>query len=127
VVGIEQDSRACAVIRQNWQQIAQPNQQFRLVRGDVLQRLPELVSTSDCLSFDCIYFDPPYASNLYEPVLAAIVHHQLLAAGGELAVEHATSREDTGAIAAPLGLVLCRQKHYGTTSLSFFIPAQDEK
>jgi 16S rRNA G966 N2-methylase RsmD len=35
-----------------------------------------------------MYFDPPYASDLYQPVLEAIAHYQLLHPDGEIAVEH---------------------------------------
>jgi 16S rRNA (guanine(966)-N(2))-methyltransferase RsmD len=126
VIGIEQDSRACEVIRQNWQQVATPDQQFKVWRGDVRQRLRDLETEVATQPFDHIYFDPPYASQLYEPVLAAIVHHQLLAADGELAVEHATEHATLSngtALAIPPGLALCRQKHYGATTLSFFSPS----
>ncbi|MFM7367943.1 MAG: 16S rRNA (guanine(966)-N(2))-methyltransferase RsmD, partial [Sphaerospermopsis kisseleviana] len=84
VVGIEQASRACAIIQQNWQQIANNEQKFQLLRGNVLQQLKKLSGQK----FDKIYFDPPYASGLYEPVLEAIAHYQLLDPQGEIAVEH---------------------------------------
>ncbi len=124
VIGIEQDSRACEVIRQNWQLVAKPEQMFKLLRGDVRQRLRDLEDEATTDPFDHIYFDPPYASQLYEPVLAAIVQHQLLAPDGELAVEHATSSNGTPPdFSPPPGLTLCRQKHYGATTLSFFSPS----
>ncbi|NJP09526.1 MAG: 16S rRNA (guanine(966)-N(2))-methyltransferase RsmD [Leptolyngbyaceae cyanobacterium RU_5_1] len=88
VIGIEQSSRACAVIQQNWQQVAQPDQSFQVIRGDVVKKLSMLAGQP----FDRIYFDPPYASELYEPVLAAIAAHQLLHPDGELAVEHRGDR-----------------------------------
>ncbi len=67
--------------------------------------------------FDLIYFDPPYASGLYLPVLQGIVSHNLLAADGELAVEH------HGHLSLPaeyLSLIRTRQKTYGDTVLSFY-------
>lgn len=113
VVGIERSSQACSLIRQNWQQVAQETQKFQVVRGDVrhLKRLPG--------QFDRIYFDPPYASDLYAPVLQAIADQNLLAEGGELAVEHSPDRLE---ISAP-GLTLCRQKVYGNTGLTFYSPS----
>lgn len=112
VVGIEQSSRACGVIRQNWQQVAGDGQTFEVIRGDVVKKLPTLIGQT----FDRIYFDPPYACDCYEPVLAAIAHYDLLAPGGELAVEHSPDRER---FSVPLTLEICRQKVYGNTALTF--------
>ncbi|MCS6814663.1 MAG: 16S rRNA (guanine(966)-N(2))-methyltransferase RsmD [Cyanobacteria bacterium] len=121
VVGIEQDSRACAVIRQNWQQMATATQQFKVLQGNVLKRLPNIAGDTGIDQFDCIYLDPPYASDLYEAVLKTIVDHNLLAPDAEVAAEHAIADADRIAALAPqLGLTLSRQKHYGETTVSFF-------
>ncbi len=113
VVGIEKSGRACSVIKQNWQQVAQPQQHFQVIRGDVLQRIKNLKGES----FSYIYFDPPYASQLYQPVLSAIAHYQLLELGGEIAVEHDPKQWEALPIA---NLEICRQKRYGKSSLSFY-------
>jgi 16S rRNA (guanine966-N2)-methyltransferase len=113
VVGIERSSRACAVIRENWQQVANSDQRFQVLRGDVRQR----IKTLDGQQFDRIYFDPPYASDLYEPVIGAIAHYQLLAPNGELAVEHSCDLLD---LPIPPSLKICRQKTYGNTALTFY-------
>jgi 16S rRNA (guanine966-N2)-methyltransferase len=113
VIGIEQLARACTVIQQNWQQVAKAEQKFQVIRGDVLQRLPTLTGQQ----FERIYFDPPYAGQLYEPVIEAIAHYQLLSSEGELAVEHHPGRE-LPAMAFPL--VIDRQKTYGNTALTFY-------
>ncbi|MCU0570454.1 MAG: 16S rRNA (guanine(966)-N(2))-methyltransferase RsmD [Oculatellaceae cyanobacterium Prado106] len=113
VIGIEQSSRALQIIQQNWQQVAHREQTFQVIRGDVVQRLPKLAGQQ----FDCIYFDPPYASDLYVPVLEAIAHHHLLAPDGELAAEHAPDRP----LPQTLETLTCfRQKIYGNTALSFY-------
>ncbi len=114
VVGIEQSSRACAIIQQNWQRVAQPEQTFEVLRGDVTQRLKTFKQ-----QFDRIYFDPPYASNLYQPVLDAIAQNQLLAPTGELAVEH---NPKTWAESPIPTLEICRQKIYGNTAVTFYRP-----
>lgn len=128
VIGIEQSAKACAVIQQNWQQVVKPDQSFQVLRGRVEQRLPQLArqlgqQLGQQARFDRIYFDPPYASELYEPVLSAIVHYQLLSDRGELAAEHSPDRP------SPLvpGLVLVRQKLYGSTTLSFYCNAQADR
>lgn len=111
VVGIEQSGRAFNIIRQNWQRLAPP-EQYQILRGDVLMRLKNL----DGQQFDRIYFDPPYASALYQPVLEAIAQNSILAPGGEMAVEHTPKWL---ALEIP-GLEICRQKIYGSTALTFY-------
>ena len=113
-IAIEQSSRACGVIRQNWQQVQQPQQTIQVISGDVLKKLPTLAGQT----FDRIYFDPPYASELYDPTIAAIAALQLLDPGGELAVEHAPERRLT----VPPDWEIVRQKTYGNTSLTFLRP-----
>ena len=113
VLGIGQSSRACAIIQQNWQRVAQPEQKFQVLRGDVVQRLTDLFGQQ----FDRIYFDPPYASNLYQPVLNAIAHYQLLHPSGELAVEHSPNAGTPQQIST---LEICRKKIYGNTSVTFY-------
>jgi 16S rRNA (guanine966-N2)-methyltransferase len=118
VVGIERSGAACRVIRENWQRIATPGQRYDLLKGDVLKQLPRLRGQL----FDHIYFDPPYAAGLYDAVLTKIATHHLLAADGELAVEHSP---DGWTPAAIEGLELIRIKRYGKTHLAFYSPAGD--
>lgn len=113
VIGIEQSVRACRVIQQNWQAVAGDGQTFRVIEGNVVYRLPNLAGRS----FDRIYFDPPYASDLYTPVLAAIDQHHLLTPDGELAVEHSPDRTLPDKITS---LEAYRQKTYGNTALTFY-------
>ena len=137
VVGIEESGQACAVIRQNWQQVIKPHQQFQVMRGDAIAKIRAL---SGKIQFDRIYFDPPYASDLYSPVLAAIAGMDvtnrsstnprstdnnstnktrlpLLAADGEMAVEHAPNVSPMETVGI---LVVYRQKVYGNSALSFY-------
>lgn len=113
VVAIEQSSRACTIIQQNWQRVQQPEQTFQVLRGDVVQRLKTLHGQQ----FDRIYFDPPYASDLYQPVLEAIAEYQILAPAGELAVEHNLTNW-VGELFPTLEV--CRQKIYGNTAVTFY-------
>jgi 16S rRNA (guanine(966)-N(2))-methyltransferase RsmD len=118
VVAIEQSNRACAIIQQNWQRVRKPEQTFQVLRGDVVQRLKTLGQ-----QFDRIYFDPPYASDLYQPVLNAISYYQLLAPTGELAVEHSSVAWKHQPIP---NLEICREKVYGNTVVTFYHPAREE-
>jgi len=93
--------------------VAQPEQTFQILKGDVVKRLTTLSGQQ----FDRIYFDPPYASNLYQPVLEAIAHHQLLHLNGEIAVEHGL---DTWTPKSLPSLEICRQKIYGNTGVTFY-------
>ena len=68
-------------------------------------------------SFDHIYFDPPYRGSLYLPVLSAIAEGEILADSGAMAVEY--SRKLWTPVEVP-GLTLCREKHYGHSSLAFY-------
>lgn len=115
VTGIEQSKRTCIIIRQNWQPIAQPHQRIHLIQGDIQQKLPQLLGQT----FDHIYFDPPYASNLYQPVLEAIAQYQLLNPTGELAVEHDLQDWNPSSLSLS-SLHISRQKTYGSTTLTFF-------
>ena len=115
VVGIEKWAKACAIIQENWEQVAQSQQEFQVVQGDVVGRLKTLADQQ----FDRIYFDPPYASNLYQPVIDAIAHYQLLDEDGELAVEHSPNNLTLSLIPT---LEICRQKVYGNTALTFYRP-----
>lgn len=115
VVGIEKWAKACAIIQQNWEQVAQPEQAFQVIQGDVVGRLKTLAGQQ----FDHIYFDPPYASKLYQPVIDAIAQYQLLDKAGELAVEHSPNNLTLSSIST---LEICRQKVYGNTALTFYRP-----
>ncbi|HIK32510.1 MAG TPA: 16S rRNA (guanine(966)-N(2))-methyltransferase RsmD [Oscillatoriales cyanobacterium M59_W2019_021] len=125
VVGIDRANRACGIIRQNWQSVAQPHQTYQVVRGDVVERLQALWGQQQ---FDLIYFDPPYDRDLYRPVLEAIARTvtastpsgdilPLLAPEGELAVEHRSKHWNLDSIS---GLTFDRQKVYGNTTLRFY-------
>ena len=113
VIGIEKSAQACRIMQQNWQKVAQPEQKFQVLRGDVITRLNSL----DGQQFDRIYFDPPYKSKLYQPVLEAIVAQQFLAVDGEMAVEHDPKYSQIIVIPE---LEICREKVYGNTALTFY-------
>jgi 16S rRNA (guanine966-N2)-methyltransferase len=116
VLGIERSSAACSIIEQNWGKVAGESQEFQVLLGDVVDRLADLAGQK----FDRIYFDPPYAGELYQPVLAAIDRYELLAPMGELAVEHSPNLSASGLPASLPTLELCRHKAYGNTAISFY-------
>ena len=113
VVGIEKNGRACNIIKQNWQQVAQPEQKFKVLQGDVIVKLKRLAGEK----FDRIYFDPPYDSYVYLPVLRAVSNYQLLSCTGKIAVEHNPKLWQAAEIP---GLQIMRAKTYGNTTLTFY-------
>jgi 16S rRNA (guanine966-N2)-methyltransferase len=115
-IGIDRSSAACSIIEQNWAKVAGESQQFQILRGDVVKRLADLSGQK----FDRIYFDPPYAGELYQPVLTAIDFYKLLAPKGELAVEHSPNPQISSLPASLPTLELCRSKEYGNTAISFY-------
>ncbi len=116
VVGIEQAATACNIIQQNWDKVVGTAQTFRLLRGDVVKQLALLAGQQ----FDRIYFDPPYAGKLYDPVLKSIEQFELLAPSGELAVEHSPDPNISTLPDSLETLELSRSKTYGNTAISFY-------
>jgi len=113
VVGIEEYGKACKVIEQNWQQVAQSQQTYQIIKGDVLAKIKNLAGQK----FDWIYFDPPYDSYLYLPVLKAIASLELVTIEGAIAVEHNPQLWQAKEVS---GLEIYRTKSYGNTTLSFY-------
>jgi 16S rRNA (guanine966-N2)-methyltransferase len=116
VVGIERSNAAGNIIEQNWTKVASTSQTFQLLRTDVVTGLGHLHGQK----FDRIYFDPPYAGDLYHPVLAAIDRYELLAMWGEVAVEHSPNPQISNLPTSLPTLQLSRSKEYGNTALSFY-------
>ena len=113
VVGLEQYGKACRVIEENWQQIAQSGQSYEVLKGDALVKIKNLEGQK----FDWIYFDPPYDSYLYLPILKAIATLELVTIDGAIAVEHNPRLWQAKEVP---GLEIYRTKSYGNTNLSFY-------
>jgi 16S rRNA G966 N2-methylase RsmD len=96
-----------------------------MILGDSLQVMASLTEREGLRGkVQCIYFDPPYESPLYQPVLEAIAGYQLLAPGGEIAVEHRSKQWQPVTIDP---LVVSRTKVYGNTALTFYHPYIDRR
>ncbi|NJM97936.1 MAG: 16S rRNA (guanine(966)-N(2))-methyltransferase RsmD [Phormidesmis sp. RL_2_1] len=85
---------------------------LRVHQGDVVQQMKQMAAGPQ---FDCIYFDPPYAGNLYDLVLPLLA--DCLSLHGEAAVEY--SRAHWQAERTPENLVIVKEKRYGSTYLIF--------
>jgi len=112
LVGIEQNRRACQIIQANWQKVATREQKWQVIKGNLPNQLKDLQGQQ----FDLIYFDPPYASNLYNPVLNEIANLELLANDGEIAIEHNPKQWQYQVIDH---FTMIQQKKYGSTNLTF--------
>lgn len=113
VVAIEKNPRACQIIRENWQKIAKSEQNFKILKGDVLQRLKVLQEQK----FDLIYCDPPYESHLYQPILDLITDFNLLSNNGQIAIEYNPKKPP---LINTSQLELIQTKVYGNSAINFY-------
>ncbi|MEO1619517.1 MAG: 16S rRNA (guanine(966)-N(2))-methyltransferase RsmD [Cyanobacteria bacterium J06632_3] len=115
VVGIERSAAACRIVRENWQKVAKSAQTYKVIKADVVKGMGALEQ-----SFDLVYFDPPYASGLYLPVLSKLC--DCLATDGEVAIEYGGGHWQPNELpeVVMLKLEMVRQKRYGQTNLVFF-------
>ena len=91
----------------------------QLIRLDARKALIRLGKRN--AKFDLIYFDPPYASKIYESCVRQIAEGDLLSPAGLLVVEHGKVQEADWTESSILDeLVLSRQERYGDTMLSFY-------
>ncbi|AFY74864.1 RNA methyltransferase, RsmD family [Synechococcus sp. PCC 7502] len=114
VTAVEASRAACKIIQQNLEKICKPDQGFEIHCGDVVKVLAKLRASN----YDLIYFDPPYQSQLYQPVLQAIA--PLMSQDAVIAVEHARERSLEEISYELFNLKLIDQRMYGQTSVSFF-------
>ncbi len=100
-------------IRQIGLDINQP--EVQLIRADVIQGINQLDKQSK--TYEIIYLDPPYDSDLYIQCLAYISDTSILDTSGILLVEHRQFMK----LPAIAGRLRCyRSKQYGNTCLSFY-------
>jgi len=90
VVLVETDAAALQAIRENAKLLAGEAGEVEVLRQDARIALPTLAERGR--RFDVIYLDPPYASDLYEPLLQAIARGGLLEEGGVVVAEHFKKR-----------------------------------
>ena len=114
VVFVESARGACSVIEANLRTL-DIDEGFRLIRRDATGALKELTQTS--APFEIVFFDPPYASELYDQVMSELSSGRLLTADSVVVVEHRFKAR------LPDGysdLKAYRQVKQGETALSFY-------
>jgi 16S rRNA (guanine(966)-N(2))-methyltransferase RsmD len=115
VVLVDKDAAAVAAARENASTLARAGGEVQVFRQDAEIALQALAD--DGRRFDVVYLDPPYASELYEP-LARLAGERLLAEGGVVVLEHFHKRALPERIGA---LARTRQKRIGDHCLSFYV------
>jgi 16S rRNA (guanine(966)-N(2))-methyltransferase RsmD len=85
VIFIESSRKAAAIISENLNHCGIKDD-VRVINRDALTALKYLAQQES--RFDIIYFDPPYDSEIYSPVLWQIAKSNLLAEDGIVIVEH---------------------------------------
>lgn len=85
VTFIESSRKAVSIISENLRHCGIA-EDFQLIPRDAVMALKYLAQENRQL--DVVYFDPPYDSEIYSPVLWQIAQHNLLAEDGIIVVEH---------------------------------------
>lgn len=110
---VDKGHQASDVIRENIE-ICRLTDKTQFIHADVLKALPSLVSQGP---FQIIFADPPYGKRMVPPTLEMVSHLSLLDSDGILCVE--TARKETLPVRID-ELELLDQRHYGSTTISFF-------
>lgn len=82
---VDQSRRVCDIIKANLQTL-KIGDEARILNCEALAAIRQLEGEGE--TFDIIYFDPPYASELYEPVLGRLTTSQIIGDGTLIIVEH---------------------------------------
>ena len=111
---IESSLKAARIISDNLRNCG-IREGYKVINRDALRALKNLASEQ--AQFDIIYFDPPYDSDIYSPVLWQIAKNDLLAEDGVVIVEH---RRQTPLLPNYDQLRPYRQITQGESLLTFF-------
>jgi 16S rRNA (guanine966-N2)-methyltransferase len=110
---VEHDRRALMILQANMQRCDMAGRATIVAAAlpQALQQLPASVPA------DVLFLDPPYASDLAEVTLAALVERHVLAAQGVLVWQHMARR-----VIPPMVLErpLWKSRRYGNTQLSLY-------
>ncbi|HSF24045.1 MAG TPA: 16S rRNA (guanine(966)-N(2))-methyltransferase RsmD [Blastocatellia bacterium] len=114
VTFIENAPRARSAIKANLQTLGIA-ERVRLISRDATPALKQLADASE--QFDIVFFDPPYASELYEDFMGRLPASGLITPDSIVIVEHRAKH-----LLAPAysNLKLTRQVKQGESALSFY-------
>lgn len=112
---VDQSAAAVDAIRENLELLAGAGGDVRVYRQDARIALAALADPG--VRFDVVYLDPPYASDLYEPLLEQVGTTGLLEEGGVVVAEHFHKRVLPETIG---GLTRWRSVRVGDHRLTFY-------
>jgi len=118
VVLVDRDAAAVEAAQENARALSRAGGEVRVFRQDARTAIAALADQG--MRFDVVYLDPPYASDLYEPLLRLLGEVPLLAEGGVVVAEHFHKRSLPERIGA---LARARTKRVGDHVLSFYARA----
>lgn len=121
VVLVDRSGAAVEAAKANAAALARAGGEAQVFRQDARTALEAFADQG--LLFDVVYLDPPYESDLYEP-LVELVGARLLAKGGVVVAEHFHKRELEGRMGV---LVRTRKTRLGDHCLSFYRRADEAK
>jgi len=122
VVLVDRDVGAVDAAQENARALARSGGEVRVFRQDASTAISAFAEQG--LQFDVVYLDPPYASDLYEPLLSLLGEGRLLAEGGVVVAEHFHKRSLPERIGA---LARTRTKRVGDHVLSFYSRGGDDR
>jgi 16S rRNA (guanine(966)-N(2))-methyltransferase RsmD len=115
VVLVDTSGPAVAALQENARSLAHLGGEVQVFRQDARVALGAFADQG--VRFDVVYLDPPYAGELYEPMLEQIGKTRLLAEGGVAVAEHFHKKVLPETIG---GLVRTREVRVGDHRLSFY-------
>ena len=115
VVLVDRGASAVEAAKENARMLASAGGEVQVFRQDARMAIGALGDQG--MQFDVVYLDPPYASDLYEPLLALLGDGPLLAEDGVVVAEHFHKRALPETIGA---LIRTREKRVGDHILSFY-------
>jgi 16S rRNA (guanine(966)-N(2))-methyltransferase RsmD len=115
VVLVDTSGPAVAAAQENARALASAGGEVQVFRQDA--RVAVAAFADQGLRFDVVYLDPPYAGDLYEPILERIGTSGLLAEHGVAVAEHFHKKVLPETIG---GLVRTREVRVGDHRLSFY-------
>jgi len=111
VTFVDQSRRACSAIQVNLDTIGITNE-ATIITKDAVSALKHLTGT-----FDVIFFDPPYESDIYDRVLRELGERDLPASDAVVVVEHRAKHPPERTFGR---LEMYRTVKQGESSLAFF-------
>jgi len=118
VVLVDRSASAVVAAKENARALAHAGGEVLVFRQDAATAIGALADQG--MRFDVVYLDPPYASDLYEPLLSVLGEGPLLAEDGVVVAEHFHKR----ALPERIGALVCtREKRVGDHCLSFYARA----